>query len=50
MANDRSKKKFNVLALENILVALTRGIGNGPYFEHLTFFLIGVTHSQAQRN
>ena len=28
---------FNVLALENIVVALTREIGNGPWFQHLNF-------------
>ena len=33
---------FSVLALENILVALAREIGDGPCFEHLKFSWIGV--------
>ena len=33
----------NVLALENILVALTREIGNGPCFLYLKFSWIGVS-------
>ena len=33
---------FNVLALENILVALTREIGYGPCFLYIEFFWIGV--------
>ena len=36
------KKKFNVLALENILVALTREIGDGPCFLYIKFSWIGV--------
>ena len=36
------KKKFNVLALENILVALTREIGDGPCFLYIEFSWIGV--------
>jgi hypothetical protein len=43
MANDRSKFVFNVLALENILVALTREIGDGPCFLYIEFSWIGVT-------
>jgi hypothetical protein len=39
MANDRSKKKFTVLALENILVGLTREIGDGPCFFVYKIFL-----------
>ena len=42
MANDRSKYFFNVLALENILVALTREIGDGPCFLYIEFVWIGV--------
>ncbi len=42
MANDRSKNKFNVLALENILVALTREIGDGPCFLYIEFSWISV--------
>ena len=42
MPNDRSKHFFSVLALENILVALTREIVDGPCFEHLKFSWIGV--------
>ena len=42
MANDRSKIFFNVLALENILVALTREIGDGPCFLYIKFSWIGV--------
>ena len=34
---------FNVLALENILVALTREIGDGPCFLYIKFSWIGVT-------
>ena len=33
---------FNVLALENILVALTREIGDGPCFLYIEFSWIGV--------
>ena len=33
---------FNVLALENILVALTREIGDGPCFLYIKFSWIGV--------
>ena len=44
MANDRSKIFFNVLALENILVALTRKIGDGPCFLYLKFSWIGVSN------
>ena len=36
------KKNFNVLALENILVALTREIGDGPCFLYIEFSWIGV--------
>ena len=43
MANDRSKIFFNVLTLENILVALTREIGDGPSFLYIEFSWIGVT-------
>ena len=42
MANDRSKNFFNVLALENILEALTREIGDGPCFLYIKFSWIGV--------
>jgi hypothetical protein len=42
MANDRSNFFFNVLALENILVALTREIGDGPCFLYIKFSWIGV--------
>ena len=42
MANDRSNFFFNVLALENILVALTREIGDGPCFLYIEFSWIGV--------
>ena len=42
MANDRSKIFFNVLALQNILVALTREIGDGPCFLYIEFSWIGV--------
>ena len=42
MANDRSKKKNYVSALENILVALTREIGDGPCFLYIEFSWIGV--------
>ena len=42
MANDRSKFFFNVLALENILVALNREIGDGPCFLYIKFSCIGV--------
>ena len=45
MANDRSKIFFNVLALENILVALTREIGDGPCFLYIEFSWIGVQTS-----
>jgi Mn2+/Fe2+ NRAMP family transporter len=45
MANDRSKFFFNVLALENILVALTRESGDGPSFLYIKFSWIGV-HSE----
>ena len=33
---------FNVLALENTLVALNREIGDGPYFLYVKFSWIGV--------
>ena len=33
---------FNVLTLENILVALTREIGDGPCFLYIKFSWIGV--------
>ena len=36
------QKKINVLALENILVALTREIGDGPCFLYIEFSWIGV--------
>ena len=36
------QKKNNVLALENILVALTREIGDGPCFLYIKFSWIGV--------
>ena len=42
MANDRSNFFFNVLALENILVALTIEIGDGPCFLYIKFSWIGV--------
>ena len=42
MANDRSKFFFNVLALENILVALTREIGVVPCFLYIEISWIGV--------
>ena len=42
MANDRSNFFFNVLPLENILVALTREIGDGPCFLYIEFSWIGV--------
>ena len=42
MANDRSKNLFNVLALENILVALTREIGDGPSSLYWKLFWVGV--------
>jgi hypothetical protein len=42
MANDRSNFFFNGLALENILVALTREIGDGPCFLYIKFSWIGV--------
>jgi hypothetical protein len=42
MANDRSKIFFNVLVLENILVALTIEIGDGPCFLYIEFSWIGV--------
>ena len=42
MSNDRSNFFFNVLALENILVALTREIGDGPCFLYIKFSWIGV--------
>ena len=38
---------FNVLGLENILVALTREIGDGPCFLYLKFSWIGVMHFDA---
>ena len=43
MANDRSNFFFNVLALENILVALNREIGDGPCFLYIEFSWIGVS-------
>jgi hypothetical protein len=42
MANDGSNFFFNVLALENILVALTREIGDGPCFLYIKFSWIAV--------
>ena len=42
MANDTSNFIFNVLALEDILVALTREIRDGPCFLYLKFSWIGV--------
>jgi hypothetical protein len=42
MANDRSKIFFNVLAIDNILVALTRESGDGPCFLYIKFSWIGV--------
>jgi hypothetical protein len=42
MANDRSNLFFNVLALQNILVALNREIGDGPCFSYIEFSWIGV--------
>ena len=44
------KINFNVLALENILVALTREIGDGPCFlYYIEFSCIGVdSHPSAQ--
>ena len=42
MANDGSNFFFNVLALENILAALTREIGDGPCFLYIKFSWIGV--------
>ena len=44
MANDRSNFFFNVLALENILVALNREIGDGPCFLYIEFSWIGVLY------
>ena len=44
MANDRSNFFFNVLALENILVALNREIGDGPCFLYIEFSWIGVIY------
>ena len=49
MANDRSKIFFNVLALENILVALTREIGDGPCFLYIEFSWIGVGGERGQK-
>ena len=46
MANDRSNFFFNVLALENILVALNREIGDGPCFLYIEFSWIGVWRHQ----
>ena len=46
MANDRSNFFFNVLALENILVALTIEIGDGPCFLYIEFSWIGVQRDQ----
>jgi hypothetical protein len=46
MANDRSNFFFNVYALENILVALTREIGDGPCFLYIKFSWIGVHYYQ----
>ena len=48
MANDRSKKN-NVLVLENVLVALTREIGDGPCFLYIEFSWIGVKPYQKTR-
>ena len=50
MANDRSKIFFNVLALENILVALTREIGDGPCFLYIKFSWIGVRPKEEFQN
>ena len=47
MTNDISKKN-NVLALENILVALTREIGDGPYFLYTKFSWIGVNRESTK--
>jgi uncharacterized protein (DUF983 family) len=41
------QKIFNVLALENILVALTREIGDGPCFLYIEFSWIGVPYLSA---
>jgi hypothetical protein len=41
-SNDRSNFFFNVLVLENILVALTREIGDGPCFLYIKFSWTGV--------
>ena len=49
MANDRSKFFFNVLALENILVALNREIGDGPCFLYIEFSWIGVQREKNQK-
>jgi hypothetical protein len=38
----RARCYVNVLALENILVALTRKIGDGPCFFYIKFSWIGV--------
>ena len=48
MANDRSNFFFNVLALENILVALNREIGDGPCFLYIEFSWIGVRAKHLQ--
>ena len=50
MANDRSKYFFNALFLENILVALTREIGDGPCFLYWKSFWVGVTEHWLRRN
>ena len=42
----RTDDFFNVLALENILVALTREIGDGPCFLYIQFSWIGVKQHQ----
>ena len=42
------KINFNVLALENILVALTTEIGDGPCFLYIKFSWIGVQCNAVQ--
>ena len=46
MANERSNFFFNILVLENILVALTIEIGDGPCFLYIKFSWIGVIRVQ----
>ena len=41
---------FNVLALKNILVALTREIGDGPCFLYIKFSWIGVNSNERFKN